>query len=165
MNKMGGETGKAAFSKELSLTKSWTIPWLDTPIKLREKWKGRAVTRKEKNEWEGETEKDAFSKKSCYIQKMEMDNVWAKKYSAADCSTKQNRMAFRQADAALVGLIVLSTTLAFPSGNSFPISPLRFWLIWALAMAKGDCYRECRSRCGHSSNDRKRRQCIGLNGL
>ncbi len=23
------------------------------------------------NEWEGETEKDAFSKKSCYIQKIE----------------------------------------------------------------------------------------------
>ncbi len=30
------------------------------------------------NEWEGETEKDAFSKKSRYIQKMEADNVWAK---------------------------------------------------------------------------------------
>ncbi len=48
------------------------------------------------NEWEGETEKDAFSKKSRYIQKMETDNVWAKKRSAADCSTKQNRMAFCQ---------------------------------------------------------------------
>ena len=48
------------------------------------------------NEWEGETEKDAFSKKSCYIQKMKTNNVWGKKRSAADCSTKQNRMAFCQ---------------------------------------------------------------------
>jgi hypothetical protein len=32
-------------------------------------------------------------KKSCYIQKLKTDNVWGKKHSAADCSTKQNRMA------------------------------------------------------------------------
>jgi hypothetical protein len=61
-----------------------------------------------------------------------------------------------QADAALVGLVVLSTMLAFPSGNNFPVSPLHFWRIWASAMAKGDCYRECRSQCEHSSNDRRR---------
>jgi hypothetical protein len=36
----------------------------------------------------------AFSKKRCYIQKMKTNNVWGKKRSAADCSTKQNRMAF-----------------------------------------------------------------------
>jgi hypothetical protein len=46
------------------------------------------------NEWEGGTEKDAFSKKNCYIQEMKTNNVWGKKRSAADCSTKQNRMAF-----------------------------------------------------------------------
>jgi hypothetical protein len=46
------------------------------------------------NEREEETEKDAFSRKSCFIQKMKTDNVWGKKCSATDCSTKQNKMIF-----------------------------------------------------------------------
>jgi hypothetical protein len=69
-----------------------------------------------------------------------------------------------QADAALVGLVDLSTTLAFPSGNNFPISPLHFRRLWASTTAKGDYYREGRSQCEHSSNDRKRRRCVGLDG-
>jgi hypothetical protein len=54
--------------------------------------------RRQTNEWEGETEKDAFSKKSCYIQKMKTNNVWGKKRSATVCSTKQNIMGFCRAD-------------------------------------------------------------------
>ncbi len=63
--------------------------------------------------------------------------------------------AMCQSWGALVGLVVLYTTLAFPSGNNFPISSLHFWLLWVLAMAKGAGYRQCWSQCRHSNNDRK----------
>jgi hypothetical protein len=46
----------------------------------------------------GGNRKECLLEKSCYIQKMKTDNLWGKKCSAADCSTKQNRIAFYPTD-------------------------------------------------------------------
>jgi hypothetical protein len=45
---------------------------------------------------EGETGNGVFSKKAVAYKKMKDKNVWVKKCTATDCSTKQNRMAICQ---------------------------------------------------------------------
>jgi hypothetical protein len=74
MNEMGGETGKVAFSKMLFHTKVMdnSMTWYNNQNE-REIGRMGGDTRWT-NEREGETEKDAFSKKSCYIQKMKTNN-------------------------------------------------------------------------------------------
>jgi hypothetical protein len=61
---------------------------------LREKWEGRGATHDEQMNGRGKQERMLSKKKAGTYKKMKTDNVWGKKHSATDCSTKQNRMAF-----------------------------------------------------------------------